>query len=474
MKAARWYGGKAVSEMLRRAGFRAAVAGVVLTALPPCRLTAQETSLTIYSDGRVLVRRTLSVAVPRGVSTFGADLGARDADPTSFLALGEGAQVRGVRFISATGPDGSLRRSLGSDVEFRVGPDSAVRYIRGTLLSVDPPAVRVDGRVLYGYPGTPVFPDSLVQIEPRYELTVEAQRPLNAFRLAFLTGGLAWNASYAVVVPSRGAGSGSVTGAAAIVNGGGLTVRGAQVQLLAGDVRRASPPNRPIPMMMARANAMEAAAVSVGPAEESVGETHVYTLPGVLDIARGETRTIALFARTETPVEPEFVLRPQGYGPIVRWPDVQREVHPEVSYLVRRPSASAFGAQPLPAGTVRVFAPDSAGRLQLVGEAGIGHTPAGRELHLATGTVFDVTAERTQTAYDNSGRRQVVASYRVVLRNAKDTAVTVQVLDQFPGTWELLSSTAEPERLSSSSVRFPVVVPATGEATLEYRVRIRW
>lgn len=38
---------------------------------------AQETSLTIYQDGRVAVRRTIPVALPRGTSTVSLDLGGR-------------------------------------------------------------------------------------------------------------------------------------------------------------------------------------------------------------------------------------------------------------------------------------------------------------------------------------------------------------------------------------------------------------
>ena len=72
------------------------------------------------------------------------------------------------------------------------------------------------------------------------------------------------------------------------------------------------------------------------------------------------------------------------------------------------------------------------------------------------------------------GRRQVEVSYRVQIQNAKGDSATVQVYDEFPGQWEVLSSTVRPERLSSTSVRFAVPVPATGEATLEYRVRVRW
>jgi len=50
----------------------------------------------------------------------------------------------------------------------------------------------------------------------------------------------------------------------------------------------------------------------------------------------------------------------------------------------------------------------------------------------------------------------------------------VQVLEEFPGEWEVLSSSVAPERLSAASARFPVSVPAGGEATLEYRVRVKW
>jgi hypothetical protein len=123
---------------------------------------------------------------------------------------------------------------------------------------------------------------------------------------------------------------------------------------------------------------------------------------------------------------------------------------------------------------VRVLIPDSAGRVQLLGEVPIPHTPGGRELKLATGTAFDITAQRTQTAFEQPGRRHVVVSYRVQIQNAKSDSATVQVYDEFPGRWEVLSSSVPAERLSSSSVRFAVPVPPGGEAALEYRVRVRW
>ncbi len=432
---------------------------------------AQETSLTIYQDGRVLVRRTLAVQVPRGVSTLPVDLGARSVDPGTIVALDDGVQVRGASASAATGPDAALRRAVGRTLDWMVvRGDSGVRFIRGTLLSLDPPAVRVEGRVVYTLPGTPAFPDSLVSLAPQVDLTVEAARAFPALRLAYQLQGLQWEASYALVAPRSGT-RGTMTGLATIENAGGLTFAGAEVQLLAGDVRRAAGAPRP---MMARVAGVEAITVAEGVGQEAVGETHVYTLPGTVDVAPGETKSVALFPRAEVQVEPEYLLRHGWYAFQARQPQSEQDLHAEVSYLVRRPLRTVFGDTPLPGGVVRVLSPDSAGRLQLLGEVQIQHTPAGRELHLATGAAFDVTAQRTQLTWEQRGNREAVSSYRVQIRNAKSDAVTVQVLDEFPGDWEVLSSSVPPERLSASSVRFPVPVSAGGEATLEYRVRVKW
>ncbi len=262
-----------------------------------------------------------------------------------------------------------------------------------------------------------------------------------------------------------------MTGLAIIENPGALSFAGAQVQLLAGDVRRAGGRRD---LAEAGVVMMRAQVAPAPPSEEAVGETHVYTLPGTVDLAPGQSRSVALFPRAEVQVEPEFLLRRPMYVWQARQPQPEQDLHPEISYLARRPKGTAFGDAPLPAGVVRVLSADSAGRVQLLGEAQIQHTPAGRELHLSTGTAFDVTAQRTQLTFEPLGQRAAVSSYRVTIQNAKTDPVTVQVLEEFPGDWEVLSSSVPPERLSASSARFPVPVPAGGEATLEYRVRVRW
>ncbi|HEY2804270.1 MAG TPA: hypothetical protein VGI92_00270 [Gemmatimonadales bacterium] len=437
------------------------------------RLSAQETSLTIYADGRVLVRRTLPISVSRGASTISVDLGVRDLDGSSLLSLDTGVRVSGVHISTASGLDGSLRRSLGTDLLFRVGSDTAPRYVRGRVLSVNPPAVRIDGGVMYGWPGTPVFPDSMVQLLPRFELTLDAARPANALHLLFMSSGLGWHATYAVMLPRGGEGRADISGNAQMSNNGIVSITGAQVQLVAGDVRAA-----PRPAFMA-GRAQVSAMVAQGDAqygmiEEGVGGVHIYSLPGTVDFAPGESQVVALFPATSAGVTMELALQNSGYGYNSQWPDTQRDLHPSISYRIHRPASSDFGRIVVPGGTMRVFEPDSAGRPQLLGEVVIPHTPAGRDILATTGTSFDVTAQRTQTDYKPVAQRQSESAYRVDFQNASARAMTVLVTDVCNGHCEVLESSVPAEQGPATMVGFKVTVPANGSAMLTYRVRARW
>ena len=65
-------------------------------------------------------------------------------------------------------------------------------------------------------------------------------------------------------------------------------------------------------------------------------------------------------------------------------------------------------------------------------------------------------------------------AYEIKIRNHKDTPVTVVVNEPIGGDWEMISSTFEAKKTAAFAAQFNVPVAKDGEATLTYRVRIRY
>ena len=455
------------------------LAGLLGGALaPPSADLSAQTSLTIYNDGRVLVRRAVELAVPKGASTQQVTLGA--LDPASVFSLDSTVAITRLGYDGAIDEISVLRRSVGRRIVFQSRLDERIDTVSALVLGVDPLRLRLpDGRVTFVPPGTALYPADVVVAEPTLRLAVQSARAQDRLRLGYFTGGASWRAAYQVVLGPRDA---RVTGMA-VLESQALRVEDAEVQLLAGSVGRADqgePPPRPL--MYAKRAEEAAVAADAGAVEQRVGEFHVYSLPGRSTLLPGLTTSVALFAPAQVSQQRNYVVHGLiPYWGILPQQGEETEAPVEVSYTLKRPRKTEFGDRPLPGGFARVFQADSTGRLQLVGEAAVDHTPAGEDLRLEAGTAFDLTARRVQTSYatrrDSAGgnwRTIATAEYRVTVRNATDSAVTVDVHEDRAGEWTVLSSSVPAEKLSSTLTRFRVRVPARGEAPVTYRIRIVW
>jgi hypothetical protein len=453
-----------------------ALAILALVLLPSSHIGAQ-TSLSIYRDGRVVVRRSVAQALQQGRNTITLNLEGLDPatlfSPDSQVSLVQAT----ARFPTTT--DDALARAVGQQLAFAREKDT----VRGTLVRWNPPQVRLaDGRFLLELPGTPIFPAGVVRSQPEVQLVLDAARARPRTDIAFVGEGMSWEAIYQVVL---GRSQASVSGSATIKSQS-LRADSAEVQLVAGSVRRARPA-APTPRAYRQEQQFDAIVVSQAQPElqeEAVGETHVYALPGRLTIEPNVPQTTALFPRATTAVTQELVV-----PGVVPWrgyyggmpPEPQRQPV-QVWYTLKRARGSPLGDRPLPAGTTQLYQADAQGRLQLVGEAAITHTPAGKDLRVQSGDAFDVTAERTQTDYRQEqlaperrgapSRTRVTASFRVMLTNAKAEAVSVDVREAHVGQWRITESSVPAEKLSAQEYRFRVTVPAGGEATLTYTVQI--
>jgi hypothetical protein len=188
---------------------------------------------------------------------------------------------------------------------------------------------------------------------------------------------------------------------------------------------------------------------------------------------------VALFEPATAPWERSYVVRGliPWYGMLPQYGNEENPVPVEVHYTLKRTPKTAFGDLPIPGGVFRLYQADDAGRLQLIGESSAQHTAPGTDLRLSAGSAFDLTAKRVQMSYStrrDSLRTIATADYRVTITSAKDTAVTVDVIEERRGEWTVVSSSIPAEKVSSTRTRFRVRVPAMGETVLNYRFRVIW
>jgi hypothetical protein len=441
----------------------------------PASLHAQ-TSLTIYNDGRVLVRRSVSANIPKGSSTQRLALGA--LDPATLFSLDSSVTLERVSYDGAVDEGSVLRRSVGKRLVFRLSePRDTVSAL---VLGVDPLRLQLpDGRISFTPPGLALYPSDVVVVEPTAIMSVRSARGQDQLRLGYFTTGATWQASYQVGLGREDA---RVTGMA-VLSSESLRAEDAEIQLLAGSVSRAVPQSPPPQPLMMDRRAMAAKEVEGFASQQKVGEFHLYSLPGKSTLLPGLTTSVAFFQPAQVKYEKNYVV----HGEVPYWgflPQQGEETQPpvEVVYTLKRPRKTDFGDRPLPGGIARLYQPDSAGGLQLVGEASLNHTPAGNDLKLDAGTAFDITAKRIQTNYstrrDSTKARGVhtvaTADYKVTLKNATDSVVTVDVQEERAGEWSVVASSVPAEKVSSTMTRFRVRVPARGEAVLTYRIRVIW
>jgi hypothetical protein len=372
-----------------------------------------------------------------------------------------------------------MRRALGHKLRFvRERAMGAADTVVATVLSLDPLQLGLaDGSVIFTMPGTPLYPPDLVSSRATAQLRLSSTAAHDSLRLGYFTEGANWSAAYEVLLGARDA---RISGKAVLMSDN-LDASNATVQLLAGSVSRAAPPRAPAPMM-SKARA-EVAAFDATAGEQRVGEFHLYSLPGRLSLHPGQTTATALFDPASANYQRRYVIPGELpiWGPLMQHPGDENQVPVQVTYVIPRKRGTDFGDRPLPMGVARLYQADTAGAVQLIGEASIGHTPAGQELRLYAGEAFDITAQRVQTEFHvqrdstrGTWRTTATAGYRVTISNATDSAVSVEVREERSGDWKIVSSSVPAEKVSATVARFTVPVPARGEAVLRYTVQASW
>ncbi len=327
-----------------------------------------------------------------------------------------------------------------------------------------------DGRLVF-----PDVPDNLRE-RPTLSMTLENQTDVEqTVELSYLTGGLSWRADYVAELAHDDT-LVDVNGWVTLTNTSGILYRNALLQLVAGDVHQVPRPEQLERRLKVTDMAMAAQAPQM--AEEGLFEYHLYTLARPTTILDNQTKQVALLQAARVPVDKEYVLTGRDYYYRNRYSDLA-ESHKIAVFLKLANTTDNGLGQPLPKGVVRVYKKDSKNRIQFIGEDRIDHTPENETLRLQLGNAFDVTAKKKQTDFaklSGFSRYNFVmeSSYEVLIKNAKETAVTVKVVEPLPGDWEILEENIKHSKPTAATAVWMVDVPPKEETVLVYRVRVRY
>lgn len=433
-------------------------------------------AVTVYNDDLALVKERRRVELPAGLTRLSLrDVAAQLRPETALLRALSGPPLglieQNFDFDLLT-PQKLLEKYVGREVTvIRSHPTSdAERRETATVLAAGQGTIlRFADRIETGVPGRLAFDSVPANLRDRPTLSVllEAAGGKQAVELSYLTGGLSWQADYVANLSTDGK-SLDLNAWVTLTNRSGAGFDDATLQLVAGTVNRVRQTDSRVFAMApaaARAKAQEAT-------QEALLDYHLYSFERPTRIADNQTKQLALLAASAVPVRREYLLAGNDWYYRDRQGQIGQKLKPAI-FLEFHNQGGQLG-KPLPAGIVRVYARDSKGAAQFVGEDRIGHTAKNEKLKLRLGEAFDITAERRQTSYRRIADNVSESAWRIELRNAKDEAVTVRVQEPLPGDWEMLQQSHPHSKESARVAAWNVAVPAGGTTLLEYTVRVKW
>lgn len=276
-------------------------------------------------------------------------------------------------------------------------------------------------------------------------------------QISYLTRGIAWHAEY-VAVLDKGETSIDLGAWVSLDNRSGSSYRNARLKLIAGEVNRVQPASPRYDRMAKGLMASEAVAQFQ---EQPFFEYHLYSLQRRADVANNEIKQVSLFPNCQVSVKKVFTYDGSA-GSKVR-----------VNLELRNDKASGLGMA-LPEGKVRIYQRDQDDSQQFIGEDLIGHTPKDEKIRMFLGNAFDLVGERSQKDYKRIDDRTQEQTIVIKLRNHKEQAVEVVVMEHMPGDWKMMNSSHKYNKRSASVIEFAMPIPKDGEATLSYTFRHKW
>jgi hypothetical protein len=491
--------------------FAAICAASVATAQQP----AQPIALTIYNQSFAVARTSVDLDLHSGPNEVTTTNVTSMLEPDS-VVLRDPSGKRIVRIVEQNYDAGVVDQSWllskyeGKTINFQISPGQIVqgKIIRAGFQppyaypynnpypngAPSQPLVEVNGQMQFSLPGMPLFPaatDGLL-LKPTLRWQIQSENDARfVAELAYITGGLDWEATYNIVAPDNPdvttTEKADFLGWVTIHNESGSDFPSARIKLMAGDVAkiRQQAGYGGGTYRFADALAVNAAAAPQV-TQKAFDDFHLYDLNRTVSLANGEIKQVQFIevsgielrrsyiydgaSMQIQPIYPGNINEQRGYG-------LDPENHKVLVVQEIKNSEANHLGMPLPAGRIRLYRRDTDGQIEFTGESTIPHTPAEETLRIPTGGAFDVRGTRRQTDFHvNQSERTLDENFEIKLTNQKPQPVTVNVVEHLYrcDNWDITQKSSDYSKRDSHTIEFPIQIPAKGDATLTYAVHYTW
>ena len=487
--------------------------------------TTGQTALTIYNQDFAVIRTPVELNLQAGTTDVSETHVTAQAEPDS-VVLRDVIGKRPIHILEQN-YDGALRvqaqmlaKFEGKTIDFVVGTGENTKIVPGTIISAGnvpqydllerygqnyffqmnqgpqqrEPVIEMEGKLRYGLPGTPLFPAQApgLTLHPTLHWLIASEKAAKfAAELDYITRGLRWDATYNVIAPAQDGPAGQrldMSGWVNVTNESGTDFHDASLQLMAGDVSKLVNQNGGY----GYATAGMVTALSAGPSgaqeqitQKSFDDYHLYDLHRNATLLDHQSKQIEFLNVVGIPAERVYVY--DGFKWDTRNGQIYYQWNQEnfgnssnkkvwIMQEFKNSEANHLG-MPLPKGRMRFYRRDTDGSLQFVGENVIDHTPKDETVRVYLGNAFDLTGERTRTDFKSRQLEQtIIESYKVVVKNAKDTATKARVVEHMYRTanWEISRNTDPFTKTDSQTIEFNVDVPPHGQKEVTYTVTYAW
>jgi hypothetical protein len=434
------------------------------------------TGLTIYNDNFAVVRQARLMGFNEGTNTVKFTDVASAIDPTSvnFKCLSEPGAISILEQnyeYDLVNAESLLKRYIDRDVMIIIsgsGADAA-RELRGKLLATvggdyilasDTGGIEVVNAGKVEEISLKELPEDLVTRPTLVWLADAKEVGDKLCQVTYTTEQISWKADYSAVL-SEDETSLDFSGWVTIDNKSGATYKDAAVKLIAGDVRRVTPP-QPV-----RGGIRYEMAVNApqGFEEKAFMEYHMYTLGRKSTINNNQVKQIEFIEPAIGVVAKKLFIYERQENP--------DKVQVKIEFENTEENKLSIA---LPKGKVRVFKKDPADEnLEFVGEDEIDHTPRKEKLTLYIGNAFDIVPEY-KLLNSQHGARTQTETHQIELRNRKDSPVEVCVDEKFMkwANWQITDNSLPFEKYDAYTARFKVKIAADSTETIKYTVRQWW